>query len=56
MCSNKRLILIPTLVVLIGFLGPAAGAQPVKTGLTFWLDASKTSSLVLSGEIGRAHV
>jgi len=50
MCSNKRLILIPTLAVLIGFLGPAAGAQPVKTGLTFWLDASKTSSLVLSGE------
>ncbi|MGE5294144.1 MAG: LamG-like jellyroll fold domain-containing protein [Solirubrobacterales bacterium] len=50
MCGNKRLILTLAIVASIGCLGPAATAQPVKSGLVFWLDASKTSALTLSGD------
>jgi len=51
MYRNKRLIAIFTVAVLIGCLAATATAQvPVKTGLVFWLDASKTSSVVASGD------
>src|SRR5512147_783199 len=46
----KKVIVLATLLVSIGWLSSAALAQPpVKTGLVFWLDASNTGSLTLSG-------
>jgi hypothetical protein len=50
MCRNKRLIIISTAVLLLGYLGSAALAQPVTNGLVFWLDASKANTLTLEGD------
>ena len=51
MCKRERLILISVFVILAVAMGSSAMAQgPTKAGLVFWLDASKTGSLVLSGD------
>ena len=49
MWTNKRRLSVLAFVTLVGCLGPAAIAQPVKSGLVFWLDASETSTPTLSG-------
>ena len=47
----KKVIVLSTLLVSMGWLSSAALAQPpVKSGLVFWLDASNSGSLVLSGD------
>jgi len=47
----KKVIVVAALLVSLGWLSSAALAQPpVKTNLVFWLDASSTGSLTLSGD------
>ncbi len=47
----KKVIVAAMVLVCMGALVPSALAQPpVKTGLVFWLDASNTGSLTLSGD------
>ena len=47
----KKVIVLSTLLVSMGWLSSAALAQPpVKSGLVFWLDASNSGSLVLAGD------
>ncbi len=51
MYRNERFIVISAFLVLIGCAAPAALAQvPVESGLAFWLDASRNSTIELSGD------
>ena len=51
MRKNRQLLVMSICSLLMGWLAPAANAQsPVADGLVFWLDASKSGDLELSGD------